>query len=159
MGFDTRLDAVLIGGLLAVLGTSRVPRAVRRWWPIPVCVFALLWFVSSWRGSWLGYGGFTIAALLSVWLIAEAVNGGGRLGRVLEWRAVQWVGARSYSLYLWQVPLIGVVGLLPIPQPYPPIVILLSALLVADLSWRVFERPFMQPRFDGLPDRRKTRSG
>lgn len=146
LGFDTRFDAPLLGCLLALLGTARVPRGLLRWWPVPAATFVLLFLLTSWTQPWLGFGGFTLIALMSFWLIAAAVEGGGMLARFLELKPVQWMGLRSYSLYLWQVPLIGVVGLFAVPQPYAAGAIFLSSLIAAEISYRLFERPFMRRR-------------
>ena len=152
LGFDTRFDALMLGCLLAVVGTATVPRALRRRWPVPASALLLLLLFSSWRDSWLGYGGLTLNAFLSAWLIAAAVEGEGMLTRFLALKPVQWLGLRSYSLYLWQVPLIGVVGLLAVPAPYAPFAILLSSLAAAEISYRLFERPFLRRRPQVCPD-------
>jgi peptidoglycan/LPS O-acetylase OafA/YrhL len=146
LGTDTRFDALMLGCLLAVIGTAAVPRAVRRWWPIPASGFVLLLFLSTWRQPWLGYGGFTLIALLAFWLIAAVVEGERVPARFLELKPFQWLGARSYSLYLWQVPMIGVVGLCAVPRPYAPAAIFIFSLVAAAISYRLLERPFLRRR-------------
>ena len=152
LGFDTRLDALMLGCLLGVIGTASVPRALLRRWPIPAAALILLWLFSSWKEPWLGFGGFTLIALLSFWLVAKAVEGGGAMARFLELKPVQWMGVRSYSLYLWQVPLIGVVGLFALPQPVAGGAIFLLTLIAGEISYRLFERPFVRRRSHPFPD-------
>jgi peptidoglycan/LPS O-acetylase OafA/YrhL len=97
---DTRIDGLLWGCLAAVYFPS-IQRLVARirfsqLWLAPLVVFlaALALHV---RGMTLW-----TAVLLPALVVSTVVQPNSVLSRVLEWRPLRWIGALSYSLYLWQ---------------------------------------------------------
>ncbi|MDQ1448247.1 MAG: hypothetical protein QOC79_1218, partial [Actinomycetota bacterium] len=50
-------------------------------------------------------GGFLLVDIATLLVIAAAVHPVSDLGRALGWRPLQWIGLRSYSLYLWHYPI------------------------------------------------------
>jgi peptidoglycan/LPS O-acetylase OafA/YrhL len=143
-GFDTRADALLVGCLLAVVGTSGLPEWTRRWWVLPAAAFAAMLFLAETNQRWLPLGGFTVIAMLAGWLVAAAVNAQGVLKDILSHRVVQWIGLRSYSLYLWHAPALGIVRLFGVRRLIGlPLFFLLSFALAA-LSYHFIERLFLQ---------------
>ena len=70
-------------------------------------------------------------------LAAGSVDGGGILGRLVGSRPIQWLGDVSFSLYLWHWPLV-------VLMPGRPWVVLLVALILAGLSRRFVELPFLR---------------
>jgi peptidoglycan/LPS O-acetylase OafA/YrhL len=81
-----------------------------------------------------------IAAL--VWAPAPIVE------RVLGARPSQWVARISYSLYLWHVVIYRAVDVL-LPHERARITIpckVIASLVVATLSWRLVERPWLRRR-------------
>lgn len=75
------------------------------------------------------------------------------VNRALSLRPVVWVGAISYSLYLWHWPVRSFAQFLLDAPPGPLASLGLIALSVALawLSWRFVERPFRRPRSDNRP--------
>ena len=55
---------------------------------------------------WLYQGGFLLVALLSCGVIAAATREGTWTAQLLSTRPMRWLGARSYSLYLWHWPVV-----------------------------------------------------
>lgn len=55
-----------------------------------------------------------------------------------------WIGQRSYSLYVWH--LLAIVGARSIGMPWAAtaLIALIASLVMADLSWRLIERPGMR---------------
>jgi hypothetical protein len=51
------------------------------------------------------HGGFLLVDLATLLVIAAAVHPSSDVGRALGWRPLQWIGLRSYSLYLWHYPI------------------------------------------------------
>lgn len=92
----------------------------------------------------LGYGGLLLAIL---W--------GGRTIRFpFEFTAMRAVGLFSYSLYLWHLPIIH--GDVPSFKNQPLVLVLLSAFLIAYLSYQFVERPFLKRRHRAEPLSRPT---
>ena len=98
--------------------------------------------------------GQTIANLGTVLCIDWSIRNYGRgVGRVLNWKPVVYIGALSYSLYLWQNAFLN-------PdwnswQTRLPINLLLAAGM-AVASYYLVEQPFL--RLKSLPTRERTRS-
>jgi peptidoglycan/LPS O-acetylase OafA/YrhL len=172
-----RMDALLLGGWLALLVRDPATRAlVRRWWP-PVAFAAggAVVLLSVWRGGLdrndpyvqlVGYGALSVLATA---LVAGALPlaGGGPLQRVLRSRALQSIGAYSYAIYLVQYPILGA-----LKGPLEPLVIRATgdssvapalvtgavaavlSYLVARITWVVLEAPMLSlkryfPRAEG----------
>lgn len=128
-----RVDAILIGSLLALVVTS----APTRWLTISS------WVVIALAGSaavdrHLTQWGLTIAALASAVLVRSA----------LDWKTrrpmLERIGRISYGIYLFHIP----VAMLTWGLPGPVVVLIVgsTSVLLAELSWRVIESPFLQGR-------------
>ncbi|MFL6139683.1 MAG: acyltransferase family protein [Frankiaceae bacterium] len=106
-GPDTRVDAVVVGCLLALLlhrpgGTSVAAgrRTAVLAAPAFVLLLALLALGSPVHGVFLA--DLQLTPLLTAAVIAGVVGAGDGLVRsVLSWRPLVWIGRRSYSAYLW----------------------------------------------------------
>jgi peptidoglycan/LPS O-acetylase OafA/YrhL len=156
--FPAVAAAFVPGVALAVVGVAWPgalvrPRLRRLALPICLCGVALLLLAAAapsqytwWR--WLveiGGGGAVVAG---AWLREAS---GGRAWWLLRNRASRWLGERSYSVYvlhfgiaLWLVQRIAVGG-----HPKETLLrlaplTLLATLVLADLSWRCVERPFLR---------------
>ena len=104
----SRLAPVALGvGVAALLDGTRVASSRLTGWfgtALVLCVVpALLWF--SWTDAWLYRGGFLVVGAVFAGLVGvAAVQKTGVLIWVLESQPVQFIGARSYSLYLVHFP-------------------------------------------------------
>jgi peptidoglycan/LPS O-acetylase OafA/YrhL len=104
---DTRVDALLVGALLAVLwiGGNTPRRYVKEaaW----LGVAFGLWFVAtSSAEDAFGYkGGLTIFAFANAAIILAVLNGGWAGTRFLQLAPLRAVGRVSYGLYLWHFPI------------------------------------------------------
>jgi peptidoglycan/LPS O-acetylase OafA/YrhL len=88
-------------------------------------------------GNWrLGLPFFELGAVL---LVAAAI-GNTEIRRALSLRPLVWLGALSYSLYLWHFPVLWAFGVHNRP------VALVATFLLAWLSYRYVERPFRRRR-------------
>jgi hypothetical protein len=108
-------------------------------------------------------GGIALASLATAVLImgvidpAPAATGGPTvLQRIARHRAATWVGARSYSIYLWHWPVILLVAL---DNPSAPGTVshlltrvwcVVVTLALADLTYRFVEGPFRTLGFRGV---------
>lgn len=145
--FDTRFDHLAIGCLLAVLWKSRELR--NRSWSIPPAsgwvVLALL-VASEVAKLSIGatYKVYVAAALdpvliaiLLVWLIRSAP-------RFLNSRVLVFLGAISYSTYIWQQPVPVWLERLHLPTPAHVTVCYLLTIALASASYFLVEKPFMR---------------
>ncbi|WP_345801553.1 acyltransferase [Microbacterium sp. AZCO] len=157
---DTRADAILWGSVLAIVanpayGEVRTPR--RPWLLTPVLLAGALvvYLVSRTDNSFGMTVGYTIQSIaLAAVFIPLILAPRSVIGRILNLRAVAWVGIISYSIYLIHRPaLIIAQEYLPIPQLQAAVVGIAVTVL---LSWAMLvfvERPFGRLR------RRSNRAG
>jgi len=141
----TRMWELSIGAFLAIAAPTlaRLPRrtaAVIAWLGLAAVVASAL--VYSKHTSWPG-----AAALLPTLATAAVISGGpaaGRAGpiRLLGTRPMVWVGALSYSLYLWHWPLL-IVAAARWRQlsPLASLAVLAVATVLAWLTYRLVENP------------------
>ncbi len=152
---DTRAEQLLIGCLLAALlkdRAVRVPGAVAG-----CAAIALAGFVTAPAGTMTEvyrYGGSTVVALSSAAIIAYvATIGASPATRILATAPLWWIGVRSYAIYLWHPPVAALLArVAPDQLPVAPTV-LVATLIIAGLSYRFIETPFLR-----LKDPRPTAS-
>ncbi|TDN90556.1 acyltransferase [Microbacterium sp. BK668] len=109
---DTRADAILWGSVFAVVlnpvyGEVQAPR--RKWLLTPVLLAGagVVYAVSRWPNEWGMTIGYTVQSVaLAAVFIPVILIPGSVVGRVLNWRAVAWVGIVSYSIYLLHRPVL-----------------------------------------------------
>ncbi|WP_158945328.1 acyltransferase [Granulicella sp. S190] len=110
----TRLDALLIGGLVALLMRGPEEAMVRRLRrPLLIVssvLFVALYFVftkvlaltlEGSASNWIGVFGFTVIDLFAAALILECIHPGSVLGAVLSWKPLRAVGMISYGFYVY----------------------------------------------------------
>jgi peptidoglycan/LPS O-acetylase OafA/YrhL len=148
----TRAWELALGALVAVLGpaVSRAPQPVHQ-------VTALL-----------GLAGIVASALIlrssmpyPGWAVAVPVVGGAMLiaagcgnpqtvvGRILSVRPMQWLGARSYSLYLWHWPILVIAARYAGHQlsAWQNSGLLLAAVAACAITFRLIENPVRHSAF------------
>ncbi|MFX0537418.1 acyltransferase family protein [Ornithinimicrobium sp. Y1847] len=156
-GTDTHLMGLMAGAAFALAWADPTHRAglrSRAWRRYRgyaallavVGLFALMMWMDE--SSALTFrGGILLASLLTVVLVAAALEADGPWRRVMELRPLRWLGERSYGVYLWHWPVLVIMGAL---VPYAAGTVrgglVLSAALVltfafAELSLRLVERP------------------
>ena len=151
--FDTHMDAIALGALLAVLTAGAVPLWARRAAVASGCVGAvgLVAFVLDrsvmqawWGGDTNGYG---LVTLLSLGVVAAAALAPGKgLGAVLGRQPFVHLGKLSYGLYLWNMLTRNVFEHVvgrgrPADAGWSALAWLLALLVVAELSYRFVEVP------------------
>ena len=146
-GTDTRVDALMLGCLIALaMAAGRLNLAARHaallaWIGILGVLITLV------RGHLLPFdgGGYTSSALAAGAAIAGVVFARqGRVARALGHPVLNYVGRRSYSLYLWNVVLLALwfQATDEAPAQTPLGILWLAATLAAsELSYRGIERP------------------
>jgi peptidoglycan/LPS O-acetylase OafA/YrhL len=156
-GTDTRAFELLFGAALAfVWPSSRLqftitPRArnvLDGAGALGLAVILILIASTGSYASFLYQGGFVLLTIATAVLVAVVVHPASRVGKLLGWEPLRWVGVRSYGIYLWQWPVIV------FTSPAGTDVNLLRGagqvaltLLLASLSWRWVEEPIRRVGF------------
>lgn len=155
---DLRAEQLLIGCLLAVAlpigGTRRLPATWKRPLDIVVSVcladLARTIVLPGALGGATAYVGTTLVALEAAVVVAYVVSyGSGWLARLLSIPVLVWTGRRSYGIYLWHAPLLGLLYLEGQPAAYRAAgraAALALTLLVAALSYTYVESRFYRRR-------------
>lgn len=151
LGTDTRAFGILLGALLAMTDWHKPLTGWRAALLGSTGLFSLGGLVAlcallDARELPLYRGGFLLVDLLTLLVIAALVRiESSPLKGLLAWRPLEYLGQRSYGIYLWHWPLFRLLA----PGEDSPAWIaarILLALLVADLSFRWLETPIRQGR-------------
>jgi peptidoglycan/LPS O-acetylase OafA/YrhL len=151
-GTDTRACELLAGAALAMVWPSRklkrdVPAGARRALDALGTAGLLVIGLLIWRthefSPFLYRGGFLLLAASTVLVVAALAHPACRLGAILGWGPLRWIGVRSYGIYLWHFPIIVLTT--PAGDHGPDLVrdtLQLTAIFgVAALSLRFVEEP------------------
>ena len=155
-GTDTRIGALLVGALVALLtadsrlagGLPSWPRRLRTPMAIiPLVALAVLVAGADERSRLLYPAGFIATQTATALVILTALRPG-RLAQVLAWAPLGWLGRRSYGIYLWSWPLV-VLTRPGLDKPWYPAVSAIgcvaASLILGELSYRFVEKPWMHP--------------
>jgi peptidoglycan/LPS O-acetylase OafA/YrhL len=166
-GTDTRASELLFGAALAMVWPSRRLRrgisvgarnTLDGLGVLGLLGIALLIWQTDQYSPFLYRGGLVVLSLATVLVLAPLAHPACRLGTVLGWRPLRWVGVRSYGIYLWHFPII----VLTTPDNARGTDLLRDALqvaatfAVAALSWRYVEEPVRHGALGRLWARRRT---
>jgi peptidoglycan/LPS O-acetylase OafA/YrhL len=150
---DARADALLLGcALAAVYSTEQGRRLLQRcaasWIPPVVAAAVLLGFGLrvGVTDRFVFVGGLSLVAVCSAVLIAHVVIAERSwVTRTLGFSTLAWIGARSYGMYLFHIPIFEVCGRILSGQPgrvvFPTQVAL--TMLAAAASYRWIESYFL----------------
>jgi peptidoglycan/LPS O-acetylase OafA/YrhL len=151
---DTRADGLLLGCALAVVysteaGRRLLQRCVGSWVAPVIAAVVLLGFGLTVGVSdrFVFVGGLSLVAVCSVVLIAHVVMAERSwVTRTLGFSTLAWIGARSYGMYLFHIPIFRVCGRVLSGQPGRVVVPTEIALtmLAAAASYRWVESYFLR---------------
>lgn len=139
-GTDTRADALLIGvGLAAAcrIRPLRAPNHMGLAAAYAILVLCVLMGVYS-DGAMLLLP--ILVGYATVSLLCHGIHGGFRA----PW--LQWVGRRSYGIYLYHFPIVVALKNAEVPWPVILPIVVPTSLAIAAFSWRYLERPFLLSR-------------
>lgn len=92
-------------------------------------------------------GGMLMVALFSVLIIAAALERRSLFSRAFSLPPLVWLGTRSFGLYLWHFPLFQLFKVTNVNTPPALIAVAVAlSLLMAELSYRLVEKPISQKR-------------
>jgi peptidoglycan/LPS O-acetylase OafA/YrhL len=159
----TRLDALLIGGLIALClrgPEQALIRKIRRpLLAVSASLFVVLYFVSikllklpleGSASNWIGILGFTLIDLFAGALIIECIHPGSLLSRALSFRPLRALGIVSYGFYVYHDLLHDFYSYLAnryFPHHAYPATLLIafsSTLIIATLSYQLLEKPMLR---------------
>jgi peptidoglycan/LPS O-acetylase OafA/YrhL len=150
-GTDTRAFALLIGAALAFALPSRLmpaqaPRNGRLLLDSVGAAGLIVIAVLIWRtgqySAFMYRGGLVLLALATGAVVLAAVAPAGRLGNVLGWTPLRWIGVRSYGIYLWHYPIIVLTTPADGQESFVRASLQVAASIgAAALSWRFVEEP------------------
>jgi len=151
-GTDTRALELLVGAALAMVWPSRnlngrvqpqARRVIDAAGLLGLVVIGLMFWQSNEFDPFIYRGGFAVLALGTALAVASFAHPASRLGPIVGCKPMQWIGERSYGIYLWTLPIIvltspqGVHG----PNLLRAILQVAAIMTVAELSWRYVENP------------------
>ncbi|RAT94139.1 acyltransferase family protein [Brevibacillus sp. Leaf182] len=166
-GTDTRAFALLIGAALAMIWPSRslsvkaAPRARLLLDCIGaaglVTIVVMIWLTDPYD-SFLYRGGFVLLSVATAAVVAVLAHPVSRLGKVLGWKPLRWLGVRSYGIYLWHYPVIVLTS--PVVNTGETSIVrsilqVIASVVLAALSWRFIEEPI---RNGGLVKRKMRKN-
>jgi peptidoglycan/LPS O-acetylase OafA/YrhL len=103
-----RADSLLVGCGAALLLAQRPPRLARWIAPATFVTVMATFALMPWRSFAMMSFGFTILAFVCAALILSVLANDGWVGRLLRRPAMQYVGKRSYGLYVYHAPMLVV---------------------------------------------------
>ena len=155
LGTDTRIDVLLAGSILGLLAAwGDLWRVDGRWLRVPaiaaIVVFVLVSCLSETGDHRLydRYGLVAVTLAATALVASTLLDPQWSLHRVWRLPALTWLGLRSYSLYLWHVPIFLTIArtLGDRPVAFKVVLGLTVALALAELSYRYVEQPFRRRR-------------
>ncbi len=168
-GTDTRVVALLVGIALAV---ALPPARFTAWRPSgvagtlldiagPVALVAVvgMFMAFSQVGGALFHGGFLLIALVAAVLLIAAAHPSTPTARLFSLAPLVWIGARSYGIYLWHLPVITLftpdLGA-PVDGAWLAALQVLMTVTIAALSYRFVEMPIRRRGFRAVIPRRAS---
>ncbi|MFT3661058.1 MAG: acyltransferase family protein [Gordonia sp. (in: high G+C Gram-positive bacteria)] len=171
-GSETHAFGLLAGVTLALIATAPDPTAVDSWpqsrgdrttrilgWTLAPAAFVgliVLLFVLPDTAPIAYRGGLFLACLLTVVVVHNAIRENGPIPQLLRTTPLPWLGARSFSLYLWHWPVVVFIGQwLGGPKSNVSVWIiggisLVISLALSELSYRWIETPFRRLGLRGV---------
>ncbi|HSJ46382.1 MAG TPA: acyltransferase [Euzebyales bacterium] len=147
-GTDTRATGLLLG---AAMGLAVTParhgtvtgirgRRLRTVGVLAVLGIVVTMWVGGEGAGWIGAGGPLLTDVLAVVAVAVIVRGAAA-GPLMA-SGLQWLGLRSYAIYLWHWPVIVALGgPSAVARPTTTAVYLLSVVILGDVTYRFVEVP------------------
>jgi peptidoglycan/LPS O-acetylase OafA/YrhL len=152
-GTDTRAFELLFGAALAMVWPSRklsrrISAGARNTLDglgaVGLLTIALMIWRTGQYSSFLYRGGFVVLSIATVLVVAALAHPASRLGPILGWKPLRWLGVRSYGIYLWHFPIIVLTtpgGIANGTEPLRELLQVVAILGAAALSWKYVEEP------------------
>ncbi len=142
-GLDTHCDGLLIGCIIAGLQEQLTRSGISHLWPLAAAAFVAQLFLFDAQSQWLWLY-IPAASLTAGLIVSSAIMPGNPLAGLLATRPLVFLGRRSYSFYLWHLPVISFFFASGISRSLWILPSLIICFLLSELSYRLIERPFLQ---------------
>jgi peptidoglycan/LPS O-acetylase OafA/YrhL/CubicO group peptidase (beta-lactamase class C family) len=162
-GTDTRAAGLLLGSALALIWvpgslpqpeSRRLGRALDAAGLLACLGLGTAMLLLDAAHPRLYHGGFFATSVLTLVLVVAVSHPQSRLlARALGWWPLQWIGVRSYSIYLWHWPVFSVTrpGLDVALDGWQLLVVRIAMVVaLADLSYRCVEQPLRRVSYAGV---------
>jgi peptidoglycan/LPS O-acetylase OafA/YrhL len=157
-GTDTRAFSLLLGAALAIVWPSQrlsktLPRHARLVLEIVgntgLLLIIVLFMVTSQFDSFHYQGGMLLLSLITTLVVGAITHPASKLGKWLSVKPLQWIGVRSYGIYLWHYPIIVLTT--PIVNTdglnsWSIFLQICATLIISALSYRFVETPIRTGR-------------
>ncbi len=151
-GTDTRALELLVGAALAMVWPTRslsgrvtpqARRVIDAAGLLGLIVIGVMFWQSNEFDPFIYRGGFAVLALGTALAVAAFAHPASRLGPIVGCKPMQWIGERSYGIYLWTLPIIVLTSPQSVhgPNLLRAILQVAAIMVVAELSWRYVENP------------------
>ena len=152
-GTDTRASELLFGAALAMVWPSRrlnrgigagARNTIDALGVLGLAAIALMIWQTDQYSSFLYRGGFVLLSIATVLVVAALAHPASRLGPIVGWKPLRWLGVRSYGIYLWHFPVIVLTtpgGVANGAEPLRELLQFAAIVGVSALSWRYVEEP------------------
>ena len=140
----TRVDSLAIG-CAAAIAFARGPLPLGRWAaPASLATVVACFLFVPWMDFLMRAFGFTVFAFLCAVAIVGSLTHEGMMNRLLRLRPMQYVGQRSYGLYLYHMPVFLALEPLRVEgdaasMAWVSVLRVVTTFAVAELSWRTIE--------------------
>ena len=114
-GTDTRLFALLLGAAMGLVKVYSIQKPSNRSGSnsIGYCLFTILLGITiasyvylDGQNSLVYQGAMAIMSVVFCLMVGLVIDNGMQLGQILDNPLLQWIGRRSYGIFLWQYPVI-----------------------------------------------------
>ncbi len=150
---DTRIDAFIIGGLLAFLQPKidslyqTKPFFKKILIALCFCILLPLYFWDPKVKYYFIWQQPIILFLSCVLIFTITRNDNNIIEQILDSKKLQWAGVRCYGIYLWHWPIIWIlISQTEISKPLLLIIVLPFTLFMAWLSYKYIEEPILRRR-------------
>ena len=146
-GTDTRAFSLLFGALLAILWEYRmVPRRLSAsvnmvLGSVSFAVLLVMTIAINGSSNFWYRGGQFVGTILTVLVIYTVSGRKTWLSRFLSNPVLKWIGARSYSIYLWHYPIILLISKGIKASWWITLIEIVLSVVLAELSYRFIETP------------------
>lgn len=164
-GTDTRMFAILLGVALAFVWpatklkselNNRAKRLLNGAGLVSLAILLIMFFTMSGQSSLTYHGGMFFFTFLSTILVATVAHPASFMNQLFTNRIFDWVGARSYGIYLYQFPIMifyeAKVTNIAAHPVFNALMETILILIVSDLSYRYLERPLRHYDYGRLPE-------